>query len=150
MLEDDQCDGKKTKQGKGNVGCWHVERVTILDSMISGSLGITFLLFYLIRRQRGPPALYQVNLHQGLCEHPLAPGGALEWTLIFTWMVLPHTWLWQRRLSLLCPKYFFYHCCRNVSIKVSVTFFSQIQNQVDLQVPWPARGPKVTQRECVC
>lgn len=65
-------------------------------------------------------------------------------------MAFPHRCLWQRRPLLLCPKYFFYHLCRYLSIKVSVTFFSQTQNQVDLQVPWPTRSLKVTRRELVC
>lgn len=33
MVKGDKCDTKKIKQEKGNVGCWHAERVPVLDTM---------------------------------------------------------------------------------------------------------------------
>lgn len=44
MLEGGKCDEKKRKQGKGHVECWHVEKVKILDIVVSVSLGVTLIL----------------------------------------------------------------------------------------------------------
>lgn len=45
MPEGDKCDGKKIKQGKGNVECQHVEVVMVLDNMAPVSLRIIFVSF---------------------------------------------------------------------------------------------------------